>query len=1468
MQSLIDNASSGAVITITQDYSEASTLNVNKPLTIIGRSDPSSGARPVITVSTAFNGTALSVNASNVTIKGLEIIHVSTHSSNDTAISLAPGGTYVNPDGGLMVNENIVIDDCSIHYSKFGISSKAKDFTLTNSVLHNRVPTNTTARSIGIYSHDGDILIDNNTYTTAGNLAIEGIHMNYATNDGYVNQHSGIITYTNNTSTIATTRKFIFFEVGAEKNPVGADPLSMVITNNNIAAGTGSAFFVMQPNFVDSFESIGTIEIANNTVKDTFSNGVVQLDTQYGAAKTHNLLTNVPKFIVYGNTEQTGIVDTGKTIYENVMALTNWSSLPANMPDILSVVNPNGPPAPPPADPVVEQIFDTQTSGTTGLTIAGLIGGSNTTPVTLTKVSDTAANVAVTSGSGASLNRLVLVNSDEIPLQKALSVFANTWRTDIGGYATPISFAVKFVDSADLTSFAAPAVTQNYTIELPELANRAYVVIYRENADGTVTFVTNAGLVPGQVSKYTFTLASNSVYTVADSGVLTAGLTTQVVSKFAELADLYNEDGETHFHGRIYDDADLRAGLKASFNVLYSDIGNLVAAANGSLVTIDGSLLVAGLDAEEPGYTGPLTISTTSLVYFVHVLLNETLEGHQPLSAFDISTATTYQAINEMREAFIASFRARVVHYFDLLEVAFPTQSVSNLLAYYLAPIQKRARMMAMAALTGTNTVSTTQVNPANDEPQTNTMFLRDMDQVWHMYASLHIENSSNNFDSKVNASIPLNTTENMKSNIRLYERTLTLSSGTNWEPTSSVQDPFEFGKRFLSLKATIGTSAQNEWLRKMLQIWSLARIHNNLYDADHGQVTSVEQGNDLTFPYTQPGNNASWDGSTVDPLQLEYYTTFGYGPSNTQLHNSAGFWTVSEEPAGTELYTGNGSTGFIEKVLLDKIHIHLRLRHFAADIRPSQISDSLEQIGWVAFIENFFRYYMWSANNAQAGTPATEETTYVAKKVAFFNAYDDSVAGESRLLSEHISIAANAAIGNAVSAAAFVNSLSQVKSYASTNYWNIIMKKRLNHLPYHVVWNNTENMQEIALGTPIEQDVNTLIATFNNMIDFYPRTLTSDKQTNSLLPDVFEWYKIVGYLAAVPQELPQNEASAYNSDIGFGRISRATFPFVGIQTMDPQAFYDELTKRLFFLHKSYGMGISGSLNSDHTGGSTFDVASPSAVLGVYDSALDSYVSGFRGLKNLNNYYKMLRQENDLRLAQSNVNSEVDLEDLDRIFTNAISLLDAQKQALINTSATVSQDMSDLTNTLETYHDPYQISSAVQDLQLRYVQLSSENRAQSVLEATYQAFAPLLTAVKQLSHTVSGKQFEYQNLLTAYNTQFENYLQNLEGWNTLIQRAEDLFGGATTYMNLLQSRLDLIASVGALRAKFNTDVAQVKAILSSVQQAYLLLKSQGVRTIGNFAAGSTFQMNGVTYTRPRAAIGTFSVENYLNFVPK
>jgi len=1469
MQSLIDNAASGAVITITQDYSESATINVNKPLTIIGRSTPGSGARPVITITTSSsaNIAAIDVNASNVTFKGLEIVLSNANTAIDQGtIRFLPGvaADFVN-QSAVPVNENLVIDDCRIVYPKNAIYNLAKNLSLTNSELHSTVTTTTTIRSVFFYHNDGESVINNNVFTTAGGASLNGIFAQHNGSNGFKNQHSGSIEFVGNQSQVATTQRFIHLQAGVgTSNPPGSDPLSMNISNNEISRGTASSFFLFETTSNLSLESIGNISITDNIISGEYRDGVVRIAKISGG--DIDTFTNNPKFIIGGNTEQTGMGESTGLVLENVLALTGYTILPANISDILQTLSP---PPPPATNPVAEQISEITTSGTTsGLTVADLIGGSNSTPVTLIKVDDTAAGVSVTSGSGSSLNRLVLVNSDEISLEKALAVFPNTWRSTINGKASPISFAVKFVDPTDLSNFATPSVEQSYTIEVPELPNRAFLSIYRENSDGSVTFVTNAGLIPGQSSKYSFILSSNSVYTVVDSGVMTAGLTTQVVSKFIELADLYNEDGSTHFNGHIYDNAELRALLESRFNALYTQVGNLVEAANSATVTVDGSLLIAPLGSEEPGYTEPLVISTNSLVYFVYVLLSQTVEDHSTLSSFSRSSASTYAELNELREEFMASFIARVAFYFNNLSVAIPNSHVYDLLVDYLKPIQKRARMMTMAALTGTNTVSETQLNPADNELQTNTMLLRDVDQVWYMYASLHIENSNDTFESIVNTSIPISTYENIKLNARLYERTLTLGSGANWGPSSSSQHPFSFGQRFLTLKADIGSSTQNEWLRKMLQIWNLARIHNNLYDADHGVQGSVSDGASGSFPYTQPGNQANWDGSTVDALQLEYYTIFGYGPTYTQLHNNSSFWTASTEPAGTELYTGVSSTGFIEKVLLDKIHIHLRLRHFANDIRPSQITDSLEQVGWVAFVENFFRYYMWSATSAQAGSAAAEEVSYVAKKVAFFNAYDASVAGTSRTLSDHIEIAANAAIGNAVSAHAMVQGLFQVKAYSSGSFWTAVMTKRLNHLPYHVVWNGTENMIEIAPGTAITQGLTTVIATFNNMLDFYPRTLTSDKQTNSLLPDVFDWYKVVGYLSAVPQVLPSDSGSSYNADVGFGRISRATFPFVGIQTMDPQAFYDELTKRLFYIHKSSGMIVPGSLNSDHTGASAFDVNAAGAVLGVYDGAQDSYTSGFKSLTNLNNYYRMLRQENDLRLAQSNANSEYDLEDLERIFDNAYSLLDAQKTALTEVTQTVSQDMIDLTNTLEAYHDPYQISSAVKDLQLRYVQLSSENRAQQVLETTYQAFATLLTAVRSISQSVAEKQLAYQQLLSQYNVQFDAYLENYQSWNTLVQRAEDLFGGATTYMDLLQARLDLIASVGQLRAKFNADVSQVKSIVTSVQQTYLLLKSQGVRTIGNYATGSTFQMNGITYSRPRAAIGTFSVENFLNFVPK
>lgn len=529
LQALIDAASPGDTIQVSGDYNEASIIVVNKPLTLVGRATSSAGSRPVITITTSssLNIAAVDVNASDVTLKGLEIVLSNTNANIDQGtIRFLAGVPADFPDQtAVPVNENLVIDDCRIVYPKNCIYNLAKNLSVTNCELHSTVTTTTTIRSVFFYHNDGESVINNVVFTTAGGAALAGVFAQHNGNNGYRNQHSGSIEFKNNQSSIQTTQRFIHLQAGvAGNNPAGSPPLSMDISDNNVAsAAATTSFFLFETVSNTALEAIGQITISNNTINSAFRDGVARIARVSGGAL--DSFSNSPKFFIFNNTEQTNMGTSTGLVLENVLALTGYTGLPENIGDILSIVAPAAPALPP--NPLVEAL-SLLSNGALSSTIEvrDLVGGgSNDTEVQLTKF---AASAPVTldkvfsNGSTSSTVRLVLLNADEIPYDKSLSVFPNTWRQTINSYSSPISFSIKFIDTDDLSGFVSSPGTQNYTISTPELANRAHLKVYKENSDGTVTFVTDATKVTGQSYIYSFTLSSNSVYTVADSGVMFA----------------------------------------------------------------------------------------------------------------------------------------------------------------------------------------------------------------------------------------------------------------------------------------------------------------------------------------------------------------------------------------------------------------------------------------------------------------------------------------------------------------------------------------------------------------------------------------------------------------------------------------------------------------------------------------------------------------------------------------------------------------------------------------------------------------------------------------------------------------------------------------------------------------------------------------------------------------------------------
>ena len=335
----ITQASNGDTINIssgTHSYGTTSAnnvINIGKELTIIGRND-TSGTRPIINIATASNNTAVLCNASNVTIKGIEIVHnPASTGSNDTCISIAPGGTGIYPDAGLMVNQNINILDCKIHFTKFGVSSKAKYFSVKNCELVSKAIT--TARSIAIYSQDGTIDITDNTFTASvSNSGIELLHNNFATNDSYQNKRNGTVNFTGNSTSVGIniTRRAIFFEAGCDAG-LNGDTYSFNVSNNTISS-TSDCMFLLQPTNANFLNFINLIKLNNNTFTNNPSasnNGLVRVASFVTNGGPLTLPTNNPKFLIYSNTMNNATLNLSTTSpynvdNKNVLIFTGFSA--------------------------------------------------------------------------------------------------------------------------------------------------------------------------------------------------------------------------------------------------------------------------------------------------------------------------------------------------------------------------------------------------------------------------------------------------------------------------------------------------------------------------------------------------------------------------------------------------------------------------------------------------------------------------------------------------------------------------------------------------------------------------------------------------------------------------------------------------------------------------------------------------------------------------------------------------------------------------------------------------------------------------------------------------------------------------------------------------------------------------------------------------------------------------------------
>jgi hypothetical protein len=368
-------------------------MTISKSLTIIGRSSASAGARPVFNITTANNGTAIEINASNVTIKGIELNHNSNAQWNDAVISLTSGNTNANP-----VNNNIIIDDCKIIYSEFVITCKAKGFTVSNCNLHNRYTSiDSRSRAFMVYSYNGDINILNNTYTaTIQKIRARFLEFNHVAIEGS-SRKNGVVNFIGNKmSGFKSSERAIYFEPGYDANINSNDKSTYNISNNEIivesymgvqgttptARTQGDCMLVLHQSKLD-FSNINLITINDNIFDNTAQtfgnkNGLVRLVGVSPGVWTNTDISGVPKFKIYSNTITAPSLNVSTNPYNvknaDLLIITSPSlyTLPANIDSILDTTAP-APPTPPPA-PTAAQL---QINGTT----AGVSSSGSTTTI-------------------------------------------------------------------------------------------------------------------------------------------------------------------------------------------------------------------------------------------------------------------------------------------------------------------------------------------------------------------------------------------------------------------------------------------------------------------------------------------------------------------------------------------------------------------------------------------------------------------------------------------------------------------------------------------------------------------------------------------------------------------------------------------------------------------------------------------------------------------------------------------------------------------------------------------------------------------------------------------------------------------------------------------------------------------------------------------------------------------------------
>jgi hypothetical protein len=280
IQDVIDNhAQSGDTIYILENdgdtvLTSATPITITKSLTIVGREN-GVGHKPTLKVRSLSNGRAIVCQSSNISIIGLNIVHDPLPDDEDfdsydnaaytgSVVYIPPGNAGSGMDDGTLSTENVVIDDCKIHFYRSAVLSASKSLEVKNSELYCKLTSSASnkASHILLYGMDGSVNIHNNTLTTAGLNNIELVRVLNNTGDGFVERYNGTLHITNNSVQGSSKIKRLY---GSSLPAGGSGILTVNITGNTVNQVDGNLDTVLLSENRDFKNAYQLITVANNS---------------------------------------------------------------------------------------------------------------------------------------------------------------------------------------------------------------------------------------------------------------------------------------------------------------------------------------------------------------------------------------------------------------------------------------------------------------------------------------------------------------------------------------------------------------------------------------------------------------------------------------------------------------------------------------------------------------------------------------------------------------------------------------------------------------------------------------------------------------------------------------------------------------------------------------------------------------------------------------------------------------------------------------------------------------------------------------------------------------------------------------------------------------------------------------------------------------------------------------------------